>query len=384
MARKRPAAKSTGAKRAKVAVKSRAAKKPAKKQAKVAKAAKAAKKADAKKTKTTGVKASGAKKARAAKAVRKAAAKKGIKKAVKKVATKTKAGVQRGAASKRSAKKTLPAARRSTPRISAGRRATKRKPVSRESLAKKTLAQPVAARKPAKKRPAKRAPTSKAAGKTVGKTARGRLVVRATQKQAAPVLRDGARRRVEKPTAPRRETSANSLRRGPFRLHSLGVRDEHATDRPRIETLLREAFGRADEAAIVERLRVDGDIVLSLVAEYENEIVGHVAFSSVDAQIDGRTVKALALAPLAVAPARQGKGVGSVLVAAGLEAARTAGFEAVFVVGDAGFYGRFGFAADGAAAFESEWRGPLLALELAAQALSGEAGSLIHPAALRR
>lgn len=390
MARKRPATKSSGAKRVAAAAKSRAAKKPAKKANKTAKAAKAAKKAAAKKAaakkaSTTRAKTSGAKKARAGKAMRKSVAKKAVKKAGKKAAKKISTRAQRSpAAAKRDANKALPAARRSTPRISAGRRATKRTASSREALAKKTLAKPAAARKPAKKRPAERAPATKAAGKAAGKTARSRLVVRAAQKQAAPVLRDGARRRVVKPTAPRRETAPAPGSRAPFRLHSLGVRDEHATDRPRVEALLVDAFGRPDEAGIVERLRADGDIVLALVAEYESEIVGHIAFSRVRAEIDGREVRALALAPLAVSPARQGKGVGSVLVAAGVEAARTAGFEAVFVVGDAAFYGRFGFTTERAAVFESNWREFLLALELQPDSLSGNAGTLEHPAALLR
>jgi putative acetyltransferase len=379
MARKRPAKKSSGAKTAKAAAKSRAAKKPAKKagakisrantkaSAKVstrgAKAAKAAKKSSAAKSKTNA-----AKKARASKAVRKAAA------------TRTTKRAPGATLSKRAASKSIPAARRSTPRISAGRRATPRKVSSREALAKKTLAKPVAVRKPAKKRPAKRAPATKAAGKT----ARSRLAARAAQKLAAPVLRDGARRRVVKPTAPRPEPGAAPARRGPFRLHSLGVRDEHPTDRSGVEALLREAFGRTDEAVSLDQLRAKGDIALSLVAEYENAIVGHVAFSNVDARLDGRAVKALALASLAVSPLRQGKGVGSVLVAAGLEAARTAGFEAVFVVGDAAYHNRFGFSAEVAASFESIAKGDLLALELESGALSGRSGTLGASAALRR
>ncbi len=308
-----------------------------------AKAAKAAKKSTAAKSKTNA-----AKKARASKAVRKAAA------------TKTAKRAARATLSKRAASKAIPAARRSKPRISAGRRATPRKVSSREALAKKTLAKPVAVRKPAKKRPAKRAPATKAAGKT----ARSRLAARAAQKLAAPVLRDGARRRVVKPTAPRPEPGAAPARRGPFRLHSLGVRDEHPTDRSGIEALLREAFGRTDEVVSLDKIRAKGDIALSLVAEYESAIVGHVAFSKVDARLNGRAVKALALASLAVSPPRQGKGVGSVLVAAGLEAARTGGVDAVFVVGDPAYFRRFGFSAEAAAAFESEANGDLLALEL--------------------
>src|SRR5690606_25772967 len=101
--------------------------------------------------------------------------------------------------------------------------------------------------------------------------------VRASQKLAPPVLRDGARRRVAEPTAPRPEKRAAAVRKAPFRLHALGVRDEHPTDRPRVQALLVETFGRPDEASITERLRADGDAAFALVAEYDGEIIGHIA-----------------------------------------------------------------------------------------------------------
>lgn len=404
MARKRPVKKRTRAKAAKSGAVKPVAKKaaPTHKTSKAAPARKASKKSGSPAAKKA---VPAAKKARAAKAARRAAAKKASvqtsstgKKAVARKIVTSKTAAKKPAAAKAASRKTAvagakkaqPAPRRSAPRISAGRRASARKTASRETLAKKTLAKPAAvARKPAKKQAAKRAaagkaqPGARAASKSAGKTARGRIVARASQKLVRPVLRDGARRRVVEPTAPRPEKPATPKRRPPFRLHALGVREEHRTDQARVEALLVEAFGRPDEARIVERLRADRDIAFALVAEYEGELVGHIAFSSVDARIDGRPVKALALAPLAVTPGRQGRGVGSALVAAGLEAARTAGYQAVFVVGDAAYYQRFGFSAEAAQPFQSEWKSALTAMELEPQALAGAAGVLIHAAALR-
>lgn len=400
---KRPTKKSAGAKAAKTGAARKSAKKAANKSAKQAvkkvsgaigkKASKGRKPAaKAVSPSTSKTLSPPAKKVRAAKAARRAAVK-AVEKARKRPGAKSTTGKStaskstagKSAAGKSAANKSAAktSQRRAAPRNSAGRRASARKTVSREALVKKTVTKPAApARKAAKTRAAKRTPASKTAGKTAGKTARSRIVVRAARKLAPPVLRDGARRRVAQPTAPR-PGKLPAVRRAPLRLHALGLRDEHPTDQPRVAALLLSAFARRDEAAIVERLRADGDIAFALVAEYESEIVGHIAFSRAEASIDGRPVKALALAPLAVLPGRQGRGVGSVLVAAGLEAARDAGFEAVFVVGDAAYYERFGFSAAAAQPFESEWKSALMAIELGPRALAGHAGSLIHPGALR-
>lgn len=401
----KPSGASSGAAKKKSAVKP-AVEPPAKK-ARAAKAARraAARKAAVQKTSLAAARPS-ARKAPAAKSAagKKAASKTSARKTVGKGAS-GREGVRKQAGSKVAAKSPVaarakksvrkpaagatpqPAPRRAAPRISAGRRAKARKATSREALAKKTLGKPAAARKPAKKparkRPAKTVAASgaKAAGK---KTARSRIVGRASTKLTPPVLRDAARRRVEKPTAPRPQKRAAPGRKPPFRLHGLGVRDEHATDRPLIEALLTETFGRDEEAGVLRQLRDDGDLVIALVAEYEGDIIGHIAFSRVEAQIDGKKVKAVALAPLAVLPSRQGRGVGSVLVSSGLEAAGAAGYEAVFVVGEAGYYQRFGFSAEAASPCESVWKDALLGLELKPGALAGARGALVHPAALTR
>ncbi|MDP2356173.1 MAG: N-acetyltransferase [Beijerinckiaceae bacterium] len=396
MARKRPAKKSVGAKAVKSAAKSRAAKKAARSASKSPVAAKKTKaKADKK------AMAPPAKTARAAKA-RRTVAEKAAKRTgpAKTSATKlAKTAVKPAAKSARKssthkslpstppprkpaeAAQPLPTARRSAPRISAGRRADSRKVAGREALAKNTLAVRTApARKPTKKSPAKKRPAKRApAPKAAGKTARSRLTPRATQTLAPPVLRDTARRRVVKPTAPRPEKPAARVRRAPFRLHALGVRDEHPTDRAQISALLSAAFERPDESANVERARTNGNIVLSLVAEYDSEIVGHIAFVRVEALIDGKAVKAVELTPLAVAPSRQGRGIGSVLVGAGLEAARTAGFDAVFVAGDSAYFTRFGFSSQIAKLFESDELARLSAIELKAGALTGGTGTLARP-----
>jgi putative acetyltransferase len=118
------------------------------------------------------------------------------------------------------------------------------------------------------------------------------------------------------------------------------------------------AFPGSAEADLVERLEHDGDAAVSLVASDSGAIVGHILFNLTRVTADGRAVDALALAPVAVLPERQGRGIGSALIGEGLRTARTRGAQIVFVLGDPGYYGRFGFSAEAAAPFRSPYAGP--------------------------
>jgi len=123
------------------------------------------------------------------------------------------------------------------------------------------------------------------------------------------------------------------------------IRVEIAGDEELIDAVVAEAFGQVDEACLVRELRVDGsfDSRLSLVAEVGDGVVGHVLFSFA-AVVDGDHERpVLALAPLSVRSAYQGRGVGSALVLAGIHQARAMGHSMVLVVGEPGYYRRFGF-----------------------------------------
>jgi putative acetyltransferase len=120
-----------------------------------------------------------------------------------------------------------------------------------------------------------------------------------------------------------------------------------AADAEAIAALVTEAFGRDDEATLVERLRAAGRLCCELVVEADSGIVGHIAFSPVRIDNDGGEGRWWGLAPLAVAPAQQRRGLGGELVRAGLEAARRAGATLVVVLGEPAYYGRFGFAPAG-------------------------------------
>lgn len=131
-------------------------------------------------------------------------------------------------------------------------------------------------------------------------------------------------------------------------LQTLSIRKEKAEDRAAVYQVNKLAFGRDDEAQLVDRLRDTGASLLSLVAIYDGyaiggEIVGHILFSAVTVNDGDSSWQAVGLAPLAVMPAFQKQGIASTLVRAGLVQLSAEGYEVVFVLGHPEFYPRFGF-----------------------------------------
>jgi putative acetyltransferase len=160
------------------------------------------------------------------------------------------------------------------------------------------------------------------------------------------------------------------------------IRDETPADWEAIDRVNREAFGGEEETRIVRRLRADGLAAASLVAEEDGAVVGHLMLSWLPTVVDGRSVRAAALAPMAVLPGHQRRGIGSRLVAAGIAAARRIGVEAIVVVGHPEYYPRFGFSAAAAAHLSAPFSGAaFMALEIVPRALKGTAGSVDYPAA---
>ncbi len=100
-------------------------------------------------------------------------------------------------------------------------------------------------------------------------------------------------------------------------------------------------FSQQTEHLIVEALRAAGALELSLVAEIDGEVVGHIAFSA--ASIGGTSSGWFLLGPVAVLPDLQGNGIGRALVESGLGMLRATGACGCTLVGDPAFYGRFGF-----------------------------------------
>jgi predicted N-acetyltransferase YhbS len=159
------------------------------------------------------------------------------------------------------------------------------------------------------------------------------------------------------------------------------IRHEATTDHEAIRHVNRLAFGRDDEAGIVETLRNGAYARVSLVAEVNGVVVGHILFSELPILTDHGTVPALSLAPMAVLPAYQKQGIGSALVQKGLEVCRDQGHRIVVVLGHSHFYPRFGFSAKLAEPLSSPFGGhdSWMALELVRGALEGISGWVRYP-----
>jgi predicted N-acetyltransferase YhbS len=156
------------------------------------------------------------------------------------------------------------------------------------------------------------------------------------------------------------------------------IREEKFADIAARETLLDEAYGAARFTKTSERLRegrlpADG---LSLVATHNGRLVGTVRLWNVTA---GPECSALLLGPLAVHPDHRNRGIGSALMRRAIARARLAGHRAILLVGDAAYYGRFGFSSAGTGALwmpgQFDCDRPL-ALELRPDALAGARGMI--------
>lgn len=159
------------------------------------------------------------------------------------------------------------------------------------------------------------------------------------------------------------------------------IRPETAADHEAIRQVNRLAFGQDAEARLVDTLREGGYVRLSLVAEKDGQVVGHILFSDLPIITEAGTVPALALAPLAVLPTFQRHGIGSALVRNGLDACREQGHRIVIVLGHPEFYPRFGFSHEATTKLESPYSGKssFMALELAPGALAGVGGRVEYP-----
>jgi putative acetyltransferase len=156
---------------------------------------------------------------------------------------------------------------------------------------------------------------------------------------------------------------------------STAIRAEMSADHGAVRRVHRLAFASEIEPRLVDALREAGDAVISLVAETEGEVSGHVLFSRLDAPMP-----ALALAPVAVLPERQRQGIGSLLIREGLRQAQEAGWAAVFVVGEPAYYTRFGFDVEPARGFACPYAGEYFMVRFLAESLP-LTGAIAYPAA---
>jgi putative acetyltransferase len=155
----------------------------------------------------------------------------------------------------------------------------------------------------------------------------------------------------------------------------LTIRAEIDADHLPIRQLNEAAFGGTGEADLIESLRREGVVLLSLVAALDSRIVGHILFSRMSIDTPSGAAAAVALAPLAVLPGYQRRGIGGRLIREGVDHLRGLGERLVIVVGHPDYYPRFGFSTALARSLESPFpRDAFMALALWPGALEGIAG----------
>lgn len=161
------------------------------------------------------------------------------------------------------------------------------------------------------------------------------------------------------------------------------LRDETRADQDAIARLTEAAFASPTEARLIDALRAQAEPFVSIVAERDGEIVGHIAFSPVCLDTDPGLIL-MGLGPMAVRPGLQRRGIGSALVREGLERCRALAARAVVVLGHPGYYPRFGFEPARAFGVDCEYDVPeevFMLLELVPGSLRGKSGVVRYHAA---
>ena len=164
----------------------------------------------------------------------------------------------------------------------------------------------------------------------------------------------------------------------------ISVRKEESYDHSRVQKLLAEAFETDAEARLVDKLRENPDFVpeLSFVAEHDGRIVGYILFFPIAIISKQDRHNSLALAPMAVTPKYQRKGVGKTMVEHGLTKARLSGFGSIIVLGHSEYYPRFGFRPASLYGVKAPFEVPdeaFMALALTLNGLDNVSGTVVYP-----
>lgn len=184
---------------------------------------------------------------------------------------------------------------------------------------------------------------------------------------------------------PLARTGAQSKNQMESAMQEVIVRAEVPEDIRAIDVVNLSAFQGEAEARLVSAVRASADFVpdLSLVAELNGRIVGHLLLSKVKLQTASESRTVLALGPMSVVPSQSHRGIGSVLIQSGVARARDMRYQAIVVAGQPEYYERFDFKPATTWNLTSNLRIPadaLTAMELVSGALAG-GGQVLYPAA---
>jgi len=164
----------------------------------------------------------------------------------------------------------------------------------------------------------------------------------------------------------------------------ISIRKESLSDFGSIREVNNQAFNQKQEGELVENLRENPDFVpeLSLVASDGNKIIGHILFFPVTIVGEKETILSLSLAPLAVLPQYQKKGVGGALIKEGLRIAKEMGYHSVVVLGHPDYYPKFGFQKASNWSIKEPFGAPdeaMMAMELKDNSLRFGGGMINYP-----
>jgi putative acetyltransferase len=156
----------------------------------------------------------------------------------------------------------------------------------------------------------------------------------------------------------------------------LRIRRERRSDVSDIRRVNESAFNGPAEACLVELLRDANKAIVSLVATLDDKVVGHIMFSPITIESNPKRAGGLGLAPLAVLPKHQGRGIGTNLVTRGVQECKKEGYDILVVLGAERFYTRFGFRRASIYNLKNEYNADenFMALELKVDALRSVSG----------
>lgn len=162
------------------------------------------------------------------------------------------------------------------------------------------------------------------------------------------------------------------------------VRSEKPEDYQKIYEINKVAFGGEVEAQLVNNLRKTKGFIpeLSLVAEKDGKVVGHILFSVIHIKTDSNKIPVLALAPMAVLPDYQKQGIGSLLIKEGLKECKELGHKVVVLVGHPDYYPRFGFVKASEKGLKLPFDAPdeaFMVYEIIPNSLVGVTGTIEYP-----
>jgi putative acetyltransferase len=163
----------------------------------------------------------------------------------------------------------------------------------------------------------------------------------------------------------------------------INIREERPEDIATIRRINIKAFGRPLEANLVEMLRTNDGILLSLVATYGGQVAGHILYSPVTAGSGEKKIAGAGLGPMAVLPEYQRRGVGGKLIEFGITRLKQSGCPFLVVLGHVDYYPRFGFRPASDYGLKCEWRVPdnaFMALALDESKIRGASGLIKYRA----